>query len=157
MSLPNKACNILRGRISFISVNATAVNPVTMGIRALHSSGYGSPAPAGKPTSLTMSLFIFRPLREKILPFLRLDGSPQKLEGTHEVGKPPLPGSAPDSSKGTPTDPDAPISGIRFLGFMVLRPCSPHTLDAAVSDSPMLAAGRLPPFPGGPSDPAGFL
>ena len=34
----------------------------------------------------------------------------------------PLPGSAPDSSKGAPTDPDAPVSGIRFLGFTVLRP-----------------------------------
>src|SRR5438105_6716384 len=33
-----------------------------------------------------------------------------------------LPGSAPDSSKGAPTDPDAPVSGIRFLGFTVLRP-----------------------------------
>jgi hypothetical protein len=36
--------------------------------------------------------------------------------------------------------------------------CSLHTLDAAISDdSPMLASGRLPPFPGGPSGPAGFL
>src|SRR5271157_1551963 len=36
--------------------------------------------------------------------------------------------------------------------------CSLHTLDAAISDdSPMLASGRLPPFPGGSSRPAGFL
>jgi hypothetical protein len=36
--------------------------------------------------------------------------------------------------------------------------CSLHTLDAAISDDyPMLASGRLPPFPGGPSGPAGFL
>jgi len=36
--------------------------------------------------------------------------------------------------------------------------CSLHTLDAAISDDfPMLAFGRLPPFPGGPSGPAGFL
>jgi hypothetical protein len=33
-----------------------------------------------------------------------------------------------------------------------------HTLDAAISgDSPMLASGWLPPFPGGLSGPTGFL
>ena len=42
--------------------------------------------------------------------------------GPPPAGRMPLPGSAPDSSKGAPTDPDAPISGIRFLGFTVLLP-----------------------------------
>jgi hypothetical protein len=34
-----------------------------------------------------MNLSIFRPLQKRILPFPRLDGSPQTLEGTHEVGR----------------------------------------------------------------------
>jgi KAP family P-loop domain len=38
------------------------------------------------------------------------------------AGRMPLPGSAPDSSKGAPTDPDAPVLGIRFLAFTVLLP-----------------------------------
>jgi hypothetical protein len=33
----------------------------------------------------------------------------------------------------------------------------PAELVAASDDSPMLTSGRLPPFPGGPSAPAGFL
>ena len=41
-----------------------------------------SSAPAGRPTSPTMNHSIFRPLRERILLFLRLDGTPQTLEGT---------------------------------------------------------------------------
>jgi hypothetical protein len=56
------------------------------------------------------------------------------MEGTHEVGRRPLPGSAPGDSKGAPTDPDAPDSGIRFLGFTVslpatIRHCRVNTLD----------------------------
>jgi len=47
-----------------------------------------------------------------------INGDPRK------VGRRPLPGSAPDSSKGAPTDPDAPVSGIRFLGFTVLLPAT---------------------------------
>src|SRR6266852_102712 len=82
MSLPSKACNILHGRNSFISINATAVNPITVPSAPWHSSGYGSSAPAGRPTSPTMNRSIFRPLRERILLFLRLDGTPQTLEGT---------------------------------------------------------------------------
>jgi hypothetical protein len=45
-----------------------------------------------------------------------------------------------------------------FRGSFTWLLCSLHTLDAAISDdSPMLASGRLPPFPGGLSGPAGFL
>src|SRR5271165_4604856 len=45
-----------------------------------------------------------------------------------------------------------------FRGSITRLLCSLHTLDAAISDdSPMLASGRLPPFPGGPTGPAGFL
>src|SRR5260370_33149699 len=90
MSLPSKACNILHGRISFISINATAVNPITVPSAPWHSSGYGSSTPAGRPTSPTMNRSIFRPLRERILLFLRLDGTPQTLEGTHEGGRRPF-------------------------------------------------------------------
>src|SRR6266404_3640753 len=41
-------------------------------------------------TSLTMNLSTFRPLRERILPFRRLDGSPQTLEGTRAAGRRPF-------------------------------------------------------------------
>jgi hypothetical protein len=34
MSLPSKACNILHGPISFMSVNATAANPITVPLSA---------------------------------------------------------------------------------------------------------------------------
>ena len=46
------------------------------------------------------------------------------MEGTPSLsrGRRPLPGSAPDFSKGAPTDPDAPVSGTRFLGFTVSLP-----------------------------------
>jgi hypothetical protein len=37
MSLPNKACNVQRGRISIIGSNARKVNPITSANRALAS------------------------------------------------------------------------------------------------------------------------
>jgi hypothetical protein len=45
-----------------------------------------------------------------------------------------------------------------FRGSITRLLYSLHTLDAAISDdSPMLASGRLPPFPGGLFGPTGFL
>jgi hypothetical protein len=45
-----------------------------------------------------------------------------------------------------------------FRGSIARLLHSLHTLDAAISDdSPMLASEWLPPFPGGPSGPTGFL
>ena len=45
-----------------------------------------------------------------------------------------------------------------FRGSVTRLLYSLHTLEAAISDdSPMLASGRLPPFPGGLSGPTGFL
>jgi hypothetical protein len=90
MSLPNKACNVQRGRISIIAGNARKVNPITVPSAPSHSSGYASFGPAGRPTSLTMNLSTFTPLKNAILPFPQLDGPPQTLEGTHEVGRRPF-------------------------------------------------------------------
>src|ERR1700686_4918560 len=95
MSLPSKAFNVLRGRINIIGVNAREGNLITVPFAPWPSSGYASFSPAGRPTSLTMNLSIFRPLQKRILPFPRLDGSPQTLEGTHEVGRRPF---MPDST-----------------------------------------------------------
>ena len=45
-----------------------------------------------------------------------------------------------------------------FRGSITRLLYSLHTLEAAISvDSPMLASGRLPPFPGGLCGPTGFL
>src|SRR5215469_4359572 len=45
-----------------------------------------------------------------------------------------------------------------FRGSVTRLLYSLHTLEAAISDdSPMLASGRLPPFPGGLPSPTGFL
>jgi hypothetical protein len=45
-----------------------------------------------------------------------------------------------------------------FRGSIARLLYSLHTLEAAISDdSPMLASGRLPPFPGGLCGPTGFL
>ena len=85
MSLPSKAFNVLRGRISIIGVNARKVGPITVRSAPWPSSGYASFSPAGRPTSLTMNLSIFRPLQKRILPFPRLDGSPQTLEGGRQL------------------------------------------------------------------------
>ena len=46
-----------------------------------HSSGYASFGPAGRPTSLTMNLSTFTPLKNAILPFPQLDGPPQTWRG----------------------------------------------------------------------------
>ena len=54
-----------------------------------------------------------------VMPIIIAIGLKQKPENA-EVQE--LPGSAPDSSKGAPTDPDAPDSGIRFLVFTVSLP-----------------------------------
>src|ERR1700737_630887 len=81
MSLPSKARNGLRGRISFIGVNARKENLITAQSALRHSSGFGSFSPVGKPTSLTMNPSMLTPLQKGILPLLPLDGSPQRLEG----------------------------------------------------------------------------
>ena len=51
----------------------------------------------------------------------RSDGRAGRCNPHKDIGL-NMPGSAPDSSKGAPTDPDAPDSGIRFLGLTVLLP-----------------------------------
>src|SRR5580698_2988829 len=89
MSLPNKACNVQRGRISIIGGNARKVNPITVPSAPSHSSGYASFSPAGKPTSLTKNLSTFTPLKNAILPFPQLDGPPQTLGG-QPVGRAPF-------------------------------------------------------------------
>jgi hypothetical protein len=53
-------------------------------IRALAYKWIRIISPAGRPTSLTVNLSMRRPLQKRILPFLRLDGSPQTLEGLCE-------------------------------------------------------------------------
>src|ERR1700746_90349 len=56
-------------------------------------------------------------------------------------GRRPLPGSAPDSSKGAPTDPDAPVSGMPLLEFTVLLPvtiCHCH-VTTFVNDSEFIS------------------
>ena len=82
MNLPSKAFNVLRGQINIIGVNARKVSLITVRSAPSPSNGYASFSPAGRPTSLTMNLSIFRPLQKRILPFPQLDGSPQTLEGT---------------------------------------------------------------------------
>src|SRR5215831_11280991 len=95
MSLPSKARNVLPGRISFIGVNATRENLITAPSARWRSSGFVSFSPAGKPTSLTMNPSMLTPSQKGILPLLPLDGSPQRLEGPHKVGRRPF---MPDST-----------------------------------------------------------
>jgi hypothetical protein len=52
--------------------------------------------------------------------------------------------SAPDSSKGAPTDPDAPVSGIRLLGFTV----GSEKLRRIIESSPRSWPSGTPPAPG---------
>jgi hypothetical protein len=82
MSLPSKPRNVLRGRISFIGVNARKENLITALSALWHSSGFVSFSPVGKPTSLTMNPSILTPSQKGIPPLLPLDGPPQRLEGT---------------------------------------------------------------------------
>src|SRR6266567_5170044 len=95
MSLPSKARDFLRGLISSIAVNAREGNLITAPSAPWHSNGYASSTPAGRPTSLMMNLFMFKPLKNGIFPFPPIDGSPQSLEGPHEVGRRPF---MPDST-----------------------------------------------------------
>jgi hypothetical protein len=88
-SLPNKACNVHRGRISIIGGNAREVNLITVPSAPSHSSGYASFAPAGRPTSLTMNPSTFTPLKNGILLFLDLTDHLRRWRGPCAVkGRP---------------------------------------------------------------------
>jgi Transposase IS116/IS110/IS902 family len=55
---------------------------------------------ANKPYGESFNLSTFTPLKNAILPFPQLDGPPQTLEGTHEVGRRPF---MPDSTLNRPS------------------------------------------------------
>src|ERR1700722_2778434 len=78
----SKARDFLPGLISFTSVNVRRENLITARSGPWLSSGYASFSPAGRPTSPTMNPSISTPSQNEILPLLRLDGTPQTLEGT---------------------------------------------------------------------------
>jgi hypothetical protein len=85
--MPSKAHNVPPGQISFIGVNARKENLITAPSAPWHSNGYASFTPAGKPTSLMMNPFMFKPLKNAIFPFPPLDGPPQRLEGTPSLAE----------------------------------------------------------------------
>src|SRR6266704_3818411 len=98
MSLPSKARDFLRGLISSIAVNAREGNLITAPSAPWHSNGYASSTPAGRPTSLMMNLFMFKPLKNGIFPFPPIDGSPQTLEGFWRAHQVPITDVAKDPS-----------------------------------------------------------
>src|SRR5271166_2957020 len=81
-SLLSKARDFLRGPISFTGVNARKENLITALSAPWPSSGYALSSPAGRPTNLTTNPSMSTPWQNEILPFPRLDGPPQTLEGT---------------------------------------------------------------------------
>src|SRR4029077_15211112 len=87
MSLPSKAHIVVPGQISFIAVSVREENLITAPSVPWHSNGYASFTPAGKPTSLMMNPFMFKPLKNAIFPFPPLDGPPQRLEGTPSLAE----------------------------------------------------------------------
>ena len=77
---PNhKLTNLIRGRTVERSAGEAGKYVITFADGSALTIKSATTAP---DLSGSVTIFLrFRPLRERILPFLRLDGSPQKLEG----------------------------------------------------------------------------
>src|ERR1700730_1677145 len=110
MSLLSKARDFLLGLISFTSVNVRRENLITARSVPWLSSGYASFSPAGRPTSPTMNPSTSTPSQNEILPLLRLDGTPQTLEGSPYGGavyayRPTVSRSIPCSRTDSPPGP----------------------------------------------------
>jgi hypothetical protein len=83
MSLPNKACNVTAWANQYYRRQREKGKSHHSAIRALAFKWIRIIWACWKPTSLTMNLSTFTPLKNAILPSPQLDGPPQTLEGAH--------------------------------------------------------------------------